>query len=554
MRSKKPLALLLTCSVSCATALSCDDREDAVPGGTAGSLAGGMAGMSTAGSANAGTAGEPTAGTANGGTAGTSTAGTAGAAGGGADAGGAAGEGGSAGGGDAGARTDGGAGGAGGEGGEGGEPDVGPHQTPRLAYHFDENAGTVVADSSGRDLDATLSQAAWTADGRNGPALSLAGGPQPPPQYATVPAGVFDGAKALTIATWVKEAARSPWTRLFDFGNAATSDAQERFMYLALNSNAGVRFSYFGGAPTSEPTVTTGTALPLNVWKHVAVTMAENGEQAIYIDGFPAAKATNAAVPLAELQHIPAQSFLGRSRTPFPDAGFQGAMDEFFVYDRVLSSDEIAVLADPKSDYSRLPFDEGQGTTSADLSDRAADAVLNGGATWTTGRLRAGVQLSGTDQYVTLTNPIAGCTTELSISLWVKHLEAKNWARILDFGGTSDNFMFLTPSTHEGKMHFTLHTATRETAVTIVDTIPVENVWHHLAVVITPTVGSVYVDGEVVGNMPNPITPTELGVTNEHWLGKSRFPDPYFNGAFDEVRILCRALTPDEVKNLAFPN
>jgi hypothetical protein len=536
-------------------ALSCNDDEDAVGGTTAGSSSGGMGGKSTAGSSNAGTAGKSTAGSSNGGSAGSGTAGTAGTVTGGADAGGAAGEGGTAGGGGAGATTDGGMGGTGdpgGAGGEGGQPDVGPHQNPRLAYHFDENAGTVVADSSGRELDATLSQAAWTADGRNGAAMSLAGGASPPPQYATVPAGVFDGAKALTIATWVKEAAHAPWTRVFDFGNAVTANAQERFMYLALNSTAGVRFSYFGGAPTNEPTVTTGTALPLNVWKHVAVTMAENGEQAIYIDGFPAAKATNAPVPLSELQHIPAQSFLGRSR--FPDAGLQGAMDEFIVYDRVLSSDEIAVLADPKSDYTRLPFDEAQGTTSADVSDRAADAVLNGGATWTTGRLRAGVQLSGTDQYVTLTNPIAGCTTELSISLWVKHLEAKNWSRILDFGGTSDNFMFLAPNTHEGKMFFTLHTATRETAVTINNTIPVENVWHHLAVIITPTVGSVYVDGEVVGNMPNPVTPTELGVTNEHWLGKSRFPDPYFNGAFDEVRIMCRALTPDEVKNLAFQN
>jgi hypothetical protein len=536
-------------------ALSCNDDEDAVGGTTAGSSSGGMGGKSTAGSSNAGTAGKSTAGSSNGGsagsgTAGTSTAGAAGTATGGTDTGGAAGEGGTAGGGDAGATTDGGMGGTGDAGGEGGGPDVGPHQTPRLAYHFDENAGTVVADSSGRELDATLSQAAWTADGRNGAAMSLAGGPQPPPQYATVPAGVFDGAKALTIATWVKEAAHAPWTRVFDFGSAI--NAQERFMYLALNSNAGVRFSYFGGAANREPTVTTGTALPLNVWKHVAVTMAENGEQAIYIDGFPAAKAANPAVPLSELQQIPAQSFLGRSRTAFPDAGFQGAMDDFVVYDRVLPADEIAVLADPKADYSRLPFDEAAGATSEDVSDRAADAVLNGGATWTTGRLRAGVQLSGTDQYVTLTNPIAGCTTELSISLWVKHLEAKNWSRILDFGGTSDNFMFLAPSTHEGKMHFTLHTATRETAVTISDTIPVENVWHHLAVVITPTVGSVYVDGEVVGNMPNPVTPTELGATNEHWLGKSRFPDPYFNGAFDEVRIMCRALTPDEVKNLAF--
>lgn len=563
VRSNKPLALLLTCSVSCLAAVSCNDDEDAVGGTTAGSSSGGMGGKSTAGSSNAGTAGKSTAGSSNGGTAGngtagTSTAGTAGTAGmggaamGGADTGGAAGEGGTAGG-DAGAPTD---GGMGGMGGEGGEPDVGPHQTPRLAYHFDENAGTVVGDSSGRDLDATLSQAAWTADGRNGPALKLAGG-LPPTQYASVPPGIFDGAKATTIAAWVKLDANPMWARLFDFGNGQ-ADPANRFMYLALDSNlagkTGVRFVYYGGSPNSEPTAATGTVLPLNVWKHLAVTMAEDGEQAIYIDGFPAAHEQNTPVPLSGLEPLVADSWLGKSR--FPDAGLQGAMDDFVVYDRVLSAKEIAVLADPKSDYSRLPFDEAQGTTSADVSDRAADAVLNGGATWTTGRLAAGVQLSGTNQYVTLTNPLAGCTSELSISLWVKYLEARPWSRIFDFGDAAKTrFIFLTPDTGTGFPRLSLVAPNvAETILIGTKAIPVENAWHHVAVVVTADLARLYIDGEAAGNAPNLVPPSALAASTDNWLGHSRFfpTDADLNGAFDEVRIMCRALTPDEVKNLAF--
>jgi hypothetical protein len=446
----------------------------------------------------------------------------------------------------------------GGAGGEGGQPDVGPHQTPRLAYHFDENAGTVVGDSSGRDLDATLSQAAWTADGRNGPAMKLAGG-LPPPQYASVPAGVFDGAKATTIAAWVKLDANPMWARLFDFGNGK-ADPANRFMYLALDSNlagkTGVRFVYYGGSPTSEPTAATGTVLPLNVWKHLAVTMAEDGEQAIYIDGFPAAKEQSTPVPLSGLEPLASDSWLGKSR--FPDAGLQGAMDDFVVYDRVLPPNEIAVLADPKADYSRLPFDEGEGTTSADVSDRAADAVLNGGAIWTTGRLGAAVQLSATGQYVTLTNPMAGCTTELSISLWVKHLEAKPWSRVFDFGTALTHFMYLTATNENGAPRLSL-VVPNVVETTLIGTkpIPVENAWHHVAVVVTSDLARFYVDGEAAGNAPNLVAPSALNASTDNWLGHSRFPadaNADFNGAFDEVRIMCRALTPDEVKNLAFKN
>jgi hypothetical protein len=37
------------------------------------------------------------------------------------------------------------------------------------------------------------------------------------------------------------------------------------------------------------------------------------------------------------------------------------------------------------------------------------------------------------------------------------------------------------------------------------------------------------------------------------YLGRSRAQDPYLNGAIDELRIACRAFTPDEIKNFSRP-
>lgn len=443
--------------------------------------------------------------------------------------------------------------GEGGSGGEAGAPEpTGPHQNPILKYNFDAGSGLVVLDVAGSGLNATLSTNSWASTGRTGAGLALAGG-IPPAAYVTVPPGIFKNVKSTTIAAWVKIGVDLAWSRIFDFGNAA-SGTETRFMYLTPNNGTGMRFSTYGGADTRESTITTSTLLPTNIWKHVAVTSEEGGKRAIYIDGHPAARATTVDVTPSELEPLGANSWLGKSR--FPDAGLSGTMDDFTVYDRVLSPAEIATLAYPKADYSRLAFDEASGTVSADASDRAVNATLNG-ATWSSGvpgLSGAAVQLNGVDQFVTLNNPLSGCTTEATIALWVKQETSQPWARILDLGGTSDNFMFLTPAGVDGKLQLNIHATPPivETVVTSGSAYPTDGAWHHVAVVISGLVASLYIDGNVSGNTPLPVTPLVLGATNNNWLGKSRFPDPYFKGALDELRVSCRAFTSDEIKNLAF--
>ncbi|RYZ05814.1 MAG: LamG domain-containing protein [Myxococcales bacterium] len=547
--SKHLRKLLLTSTIGIAAMWGCADGEEDSPGPSGGSAgaagATGNEGGSDDGggadsggsSATAGKGGTSSAGTsAQGGTGGSSTAGTT--------------QGGTPGenGGEPGEVNGGAPGETAGAGGEAGG-NTGPHTGPVLDYDFDAGLGLSILDSSGNLLNGALSVAAWSPQGRNGAAISLLGGLLPL-TYVTVPAGPFKDANATTIAAWVKLSANDPWNRIFDFGGTGVG-AATRFMYLTPNVGGGMRFSYFGGVPEREATLTTTTTLPLNVWKHVAVTIAPNGDQAIFVDGFPVAKGSSGLViPPSELEPLGAASWLGKSR--FEDPGFAGQMDEFKVYDRVLSAADIASLAFPKSDYTRITFDEGSGTTSDDHSDRGVDATLTAGTTWASGRLGAAAVLSGEEQYATLANPIAGCTDELTVALWVRHDAAGNWARIFDFGGTDDNFMYLTPSTTDGTLQLAIHHKAAEQRVISTTTIPPDGTWHHLAVTVSTAVARVFIDGADVGHVDDPLTPAQLGATNEHWLGKSRFPDPYFKGAFDEVRISCRAFTPDEIKNLAF--
>lgn len=437
-----------------------------------------------------------------------------------------------------------------GETGGGGEGPVVDVNAPRLRYDFEEGAGTVVGDSSGHGADGTNADAAaWSVEGRNGAALSMNGG-TPPTRFVSVPNGVFAGASAFTVAAWLKLNADPPWSRVFDFGNGGVG-ADTRFVYLTPASNQGIRFSVFGGTGTREATVVTNTTLPLGVWKHVAVT-ASNGEHYIYVDGAPAGHVASVIVPASEMEPLAPSSWLGKSR--FPDGGFDGLMDEFVVYQRALAANEVADLAWPKTDYSSWRFDEAAGTIAHDSSDRAIDAELKDGAVWTSGRQNAGVQLAGTAEHVAFaSNPIAGCTTSLTISTWVKLNVATQWSRIFDFGGV-DNFMFLVPRDGANAMRFVMHTAAEETNLVSNTTVPVDAAWHHVAVVISPTAGTLFLDGISVANVPTPaVAPSELGELTENWLGRSRFAsDAYLNASLDQLRISCRAFTDDEIKNLAF--
>ncbi len=177
---------------------------------------------------------------------------------------------------------------------------VGPHSGPVLQYSFDAGSGLTAADSSGLGrerhacrgdrLDHSRAQRCWPG---------TVGRPSPT-TYVTVPPGVFAGVKSTTIATWVKLNADVAWNRIFDFGGQGTG-TDTRFMYLTTNTPQGMLFSTFGGVPTTrEAVITTNTLLPLGVWKHVAVTIADGGHRSIYLDGFPAADATTIDIPPSE--------------------------------------------------------------------------------------------------------------------------------------------------------------------------------------------------------------------------------------------------------------
>jgi len=457
-------------------------------------------------------------------------------------------------------------------------PDAFVDLSPILRYDFEESS-TVVADTSGRHKDGTLSDvAAWTANGRNGRGLALANPVPPPPpdpilpatQFVSLPSGVLTGVSDFTITTWVKVNTISNWVRIYDFGNGEAA-ADNRFMFLTLlgytpGSNSvfdGLHSTSFSAAPPpAETFLGTKTLLPVGVWKHITLT-GSGGDRVLYIDGFPAASTSGGAtVPPSEMEPLAGSSWLGRSR--FPDPGLNGTLDDFRIYNRVLTTPEIADLAWPQHDYSYWRFDEMSGLTTKDSSDNTIHTTLASGATWTTGRLGGAVDLAGgagdtngMQPHVVLdSSPLASCTTQLTVAVWVKLRHTDNFARIFDFGN-GGTFIYLAATDGAG-IHLGMgKTATPAFNLTAQHPVPPDSAWHHVALTIDPTgLASIYFDGvlDVVPAVSTMENPSDYTATTENWLGRSRFPsDQYLNGAIDDLRISCRAYTADEIKNLANP-
>ncbi|WP_369250050.1 beta-L-arabinofuranosidase domain-containing protein [Streptomyces sp. R41] len=200
-------------------------------------------------------------------------------------------------------------------------------------------------------------------------------------QYVDLPAGVLGGASAITLSAWVKPTHDADWSRVFDFGDDTT-----RYLYLAARNASGVpRFAITTGGPAGEQGLDGTAALPLNEWSHLAVTIA-GGTGTLYVNGDAVARNTAMNLTPADLGTLK-NNWLGRSNYS-SDPVFAGAFDEFNVWSRALTADEITALQSSRAadastgrgDLASYAFDETTGGTFADTSGRGLDATLR--RTW----------------------------------------------------------------------------------------------------------------------------------------------------------------------------
>lgn len=301
---------------------------------------------------------------------------------------------------------------------------VTPQGGRHLYYQFGETSGTRAVDSWSRK-DATLGAAATWAAGKSDNAVKLIGTAT---SFVTVPNGVMDGLTNFTASTWIRLDASNNWERIFDFG------AGSAYMFLSSrNGNtATVRYAIKAATGNEQSVAAPGSPLPLNTWTHIAVTQSGN-LVILYINGVEVAR--NAALTLNPSAIAGStKNYLGKSQFT-SDPNVNGSIDEFRIYNRALTAQEIQDLV--KLNLSQPQAVTGvnataQGATSATISwtqAHAGDLVTSyvvKRATSATGPFET---ITETSQTSYLDKPLAPETT------YYYQVSAKNMAGVSDDSG-----------------------------------------------------------------------------------------------------------------------
>ena len=384
-----------------------------------------------------------------------------------------------------------------------------------------------------RQYDGTLLNGATvTNEPGRGNVLALNGAGQ----YVMLPVAV---ANASTFAGWIKWNGGEAWQRIFDFG-----DGTSRFLFLTpSNSVTGtLRFAIStNGNGIFEHVIDGPTALPVGSWCHVAVTL-DGSRGLLYLNGQPVA--TNNNVPIRPWQVLARSNYLGHSQFS-SDPTFNGEMDSFRIYGRVLSAGEVNALAEAQPSLAhRYSF-----STDANDSIGTAHGTLNGGAAITNSAL----ELDGVaGDYVSLPGGLVSGCAAVTLEFWATFGANGDGARVFDFGNTSgangQNYLSFSPHTDSGSHRFTLSTSAGTRDHDVPGTLDGQSV--HVVCIADPANGytAIYTNGvlesEETGSLP-PLSGVSSALA---YLGRSLFSaDAWLNADIDEFRIYDGRLTPEEI-------
>lgn len=152
---------------------------------------------------------------------------------------------------------------------------------------------------------------------------------------------------------------------------------------------------------------------------------------------------------------------------------------------------------------------------------------------------------SSNTQYVTVASGVvSNVTGSFTIEAWVYWRGdagyGTTWQRVLDFGTNTGNWAAFTVSDPSNHPLFGMQVGGGAVqTVSATSSIPT-NTWVHLAVTVDdPTdVATIYINGVNSGSTGGfTYHLSDLGVTTNNYFGRSQFPDPYFYGGIDELRI-----------------
>jgi len=327
-----------------------------------------------------------------------------------------------------------------------------------------------------------------------------------------------------------------------------------------------VYFHSYNGAVLASSTALLSTG----VWHQVVVTFSTTN-CAFYIDGATGGSAPgNFTIPN---EPYPTGTTMGYWYSAFPPGyygTFAGKLDDFRVFNRVLSSDDVSQMY--ASDTTQNSQSWTNGLTSYFPFNGNANDVVGGNngtvsnAVLTTDRFQtanSAYYFNGSNSAVLVPAATVNNLTNGTLSAWVeldqntqevifaKEFEGSDSSGILSVGSYADSGggRFVGDA---GRIYFHSYNGAQLASSTALLS---AGVWHQVAVTFSTTNCAFYIDGapagSTSGNFTIPNEPDPTGTTIGYWY--SAFPPGYygtFAGKLDDFRVFDRVLSSDDVSQM----
>ncbi len=379
---------------------------------------------------------------------------------------------------------------------------------------MDEGSGTTIDAASGPYSGTMNGGVSWT-EGKYGTALHLDGA------SGYIDIGAPDVQEEWTIGMWVnREAAEG--------NNAALiSGTQGELKVEQYKDTKKVGVTKYG-----EVDAAFDYELPEGEWVHLTFTGNSEGVN-LYVNG-------EYSGHLDVVMNGPASRIGANSASGLADMGYmKGSVDDLQIYNSVLSEEEIAEMMEDPYGFGEEAYwtmNEGEGETITDESGQNTGTLTNVG--WGEGQEGSALQFSG-EGYVDL--GYRDAIGDWTIGMWVKAGDTVGTNAVLV--SSSESEIKLDQWNKTGKVGITEAGVADYTF----DYSAPKGEWVHLTFVGDSNGTTLYVNGEEQDHLDATIDGPmyRLGASSGSSI------TGYLNGSLDDVRFYTRALSADEVAEIA---
>ena len=334
------------------------------------------------------------------------------------------------------------------------------------------------------------------------------------------------------------------------------TDMLTSYSILAFGGSGGDQVLGYGvaGAYLSSYTQNASNAISVNsdsmnldtTWHHLLGIRKANSIE-IYVDG----KLIKSGVPDFTTTAYGNSSWATIGRSHRSTGYFKGSIDDVKVYDRALSSTEIAELCPTtKCEYKNYHLIAKYlfNNDATDSDTNKLDLATSGDPQFVNdrfGNAQSALEFDGSGDYLSTTSSLFHLN-KYSYSLWMKHSDVKGVMLAVGNSGGDQAVSYTGSAINGGSYTVNASDISNiNSGVLVVDT-----GWHHVVVIRDSLKHSMYVDGQLVADTTTNYSTVAYGSSDLFLIGKSHRNNDHFTGSIDDVLIYDVALTNEEIQNL----